>query len=213
MQIQPKSKKFVVGYKYGFGNDEYTCINIGEEEEEYDDVRYKQEKDSNGNWVIESRETFKSKRVTFKSKEGIQVCNLSLQDFGWGKGEEEWASFLNIEGGKWCNSCDGFSALIDEDTLGYDDDEEEKKEYSKIGRKIGKYCCNLMTGLLGRKTRKKINARLSTNFEDVAKYYYDHDKSQVFCKSNKCGDKDLFMFGLKTEVPIINNHLPNYIQI
>ena len=213
VQIQPKSKKFVVGYKYGFGNDEYTCINIGEEEEEYDDVRYKQEKDSNGNWVIESRETFKSKRVTFKSKEGIQVCNLSLQDFGWGKGEEEWASFLNIEGGKWCNSCDGFSALIDEDTLGYDDDEEEKKEYSKIGRKIGKYCCNLMTGLLGRKTRKKINARLSTNFEDVAKYYYDHDKSQVFCKSNKCGDKDLFMFGLKTEVPIINNHLPNYIQI
>ena len=24
-------------------------------------------------------------------------------------------------------------------------------------RKVGKYCCNLMTGLLGRKTKKKIN--------------------------------------------------------
>ena len=80
-------------------------------------------------------------------------------------------------------------------------------------KKVGKFCCNLMTGLLGRKTKKKMKARLSTNFQDVSKFYQDNEGSQIFCKSNTCNDGELFIFGLKTEVPLINNHLPNYIQI
>lgn len=80
-------------------------------------------------------------------------------------------------------------------------------------RKVGKFCCNLMTGLLGRKTKKRMKARLSTNFQDVSKFYQDHEGSQIFCKSSPCNDAELFIFGLKTEAPLINNHLPNYIQI
>ena len=80
-------------------------------------------------------------------------------------------------------------------------------------RKVGKFCCNLMTGLLGRKSKKKMKARLSTNFQDVSKFYQDNEGSQIFCKSNNCNNGELFIFGLKSEVPLINNHLPNYIQI
>ena len=80
-------------------------------------------------------------------------------------------------------------------------------------RKVGKFCCNLMTGLLGRKVKKKMKARLSTNFQDVSKFYQENEGSQIFCKSSPCNDEELFIFGLKTEVPLINNHLPNYIQI
>ena len=81
-------------------------------------------------------------------------------------------------------------------------------------KRVGKFCCNLMTGLLGRKSKKKLKTRLSTNFEDVAKYYNDYEKSQIFCKSTPLeNNKELFIFGSTTEIPMIDNHLPSYIQI
>ena len=90
-------------------------------------------------------------------------------------------------------------------------------EYLNIcpeNKKVGKYCCNLMTGLLGIKSKKKIKTRLSTNFHDVAKYYNDYDKKQIFLQSTTLGNnKELYVFGIKSEIPKINNHLPNYIQI
>ena len=90
-------------------------------------------------------------------------------------------------------------------------------EYMNIcpeNKKVGKYCCNLMTGLLGIKSKKKIKTRLSTNFQDVAKYYNDYDKKQIFLQSTPLtNNKELYVFGVKNEIPKINNHLPNYIQI
>ena len=81
-------------------------------------------------------------------------------------------------------------------------------------KKVGKYCCNLMTGMLGMKSNKKMKTRLSTNFQDVAKFYNDYEKSQIFCQSTKLeNDKELFIFGNVNEMPKISNHLPNYIQI
>jgi len=81
-------------------------------------------------------------------------------------------------------------------------------------KKVGKFCCNLMTGLLGRKSKKKMKTRLSTNFEDVAKYYADFEKSQIFCKSTPLeNNQELFIFGSINEIPSINNHLPSYIQV
>jgi hypothetical protein len=90
-------------------------------------------------------------------------------------------------------------------------------EYMNIcpeNKKVGKYCCNLMTGLLGIKSKKKIKTRLSTNFQDVAKFYNDYDKTQIFLQSTTLDtNKELYIFGIKNEIPKINNHLPNYIQI
>ena len=90
-------------------------------------------------------------------------------------------------------------------------------EYMNIcpdNKKVGKYCCNLMTGLLGIKSKKKIKTRLSTNFQDVAKFYNDYDKTQIFLQSTTLDtNRELYVFGIKNEIPKINNHLPNYIQI
>ena len=81
-------------------------------------------------------------------------------------------------------------------------------------KKVGKFCCNLMTGLLGMKSKRKMKTRISTNFEDVAKYYNDYEKEQIFCKSTPLeNNQELFIFGSVNEIPRINNHLPSYIQI
>ena len=201
---QPKSNKFVVGYKYYDHIDEwdtdcvnmgteYTCINIGEEEEEYLQECWEKKE------VLISSEIKKSKRITFNTNKGIKTFNL-LNSIGWAGNSYQSACVLEKRGNNELPSvsCDGFSS---------DDDGMNNK------RKVGKFCCNLMTGLLGRKTKKKVKARLSTNFQDVSKFYQDNEGSQIFCKSNTCNNEELFIFGLKTEVPLINNHLPNYIQI
>ena len=202
--VQPKSEKFVVGYKYYDHIDEwetdcvnmgteYTCINIGEEEEEYLHEGWEKK------GVLISREIKKSKRITFETKVGIQIFNLTdninvsgeYYQFAQKLYKRDNNELLSV-------SCDGFSAL---------DDGMNKKS------KVGKFCCNLMTGLLGRKTKKKMLVRLSTNFQDVSQFYQDNEGSQIFCNSSSCNGKDIYIFGLKTETPLINNHLPNYIQI
>jgi len=201
---QPKSEKFVVGYKYYDSIDEwdtdcvnmgteYTCINIGEEEEEYLQECWEKKE------VLISSEIKKSKRITFNTNKGIKIFNLTDNINVSGEYYQFTQELYKRDNNELLSvSCDGFCAL---------DDGMNKK------RKVGKFCCNLMTGLLGRKTKKKMKARLSTNFQDVSKFYQDNEGSQIFCKSNTCNDAELFIFGLKTEVPLINNHLPNYIQI
>ena len=37
-------------------------------------------------------------------------------------------------------------------------------------KKVGKFLCNLTTGLCGKMSKKKITAKLSTQFEDVNNY-------------------------------------------
>lgn len=79
-------------------------------------------------------------------------------------------------------------------------------------KKIGKFLCNLTTGLLGRSIRKKTNARISTEFSDVSTFYYTHKNPYCFSQAIS-QDKNIFIYGQKWEMPKIDNHIPMYIQI
>ena len=79
-------------------------------------------------------------------------------------------------------------------------------------RSIGKFLCNLTTGLVGRSMRKKCKPHISTEFSDVSKFYQEH--LNPFCYSEAIDENtNLFVFGQKWEMPMIDNHLPMYIQI
>ena len=79
-------------------------------------------------------------------------------------------------------------------------------------KKIGKFLCNLTTGLLGRHIRKKTNPKCSTEFSDVSNFYANH--RSPFCYSQAIDeDTNLFIYGQKWEMPRIDNHIPMYIQI
>jgi hypothetical protein len=90
-------------------------------------------------------------------------------------------------------------------------------DYMECGsKKVGKFLCNLTTGLCGKSTKKKICPKISTQFEDV-NCYLDKNKD-VFIQSypikmDKEGPKHLYIYGQEHSAPLIDNHIPLYVQI
>lgn len=93
------------------------------------------------------------------------------------------------------------------------------EDYMNCGdKKVGKFLCNLTTGLCGKMSKKKITAKLSTQFADVNNYL-DKNKD-VFIQSYPMlmadegkVNKHLYIYGQEFEAPLIDNHLPLYVQI
>ena len=93
------------------------------------------------------------------------------------------------------------------------------EDYMNCGdKKVGKFLCNLTTGLCGKMSKKKVVAKLSTQFSDVNNYL-DKNKDvfiqsypMVMADDGKI-DKYLYIYGQEFEAPLIDNHLPLYVQI